>query len=348
MKGEVIRSDIAIEIRERYGDVATDRWPVCTEPLPDELLSSWISRLALANGMPPRLFSGVLGYGDGMWSPRLDLRLPDHTAVVIRERTGLPREALSRMTCRDWPFAPLLLPLRENARLRGSTWLQYCPKCLAEDETPYFRRQWRLASRVSCFVHGCGLRDRCPACRRSIRGHDQSELVPQHFCASCGFDLRTAPKVAVRSDARRLERALADIIRVESARRLGTSGDLAPRIRRALSAANPGAEASITGLSSGARIRCFEVLASGSLAWLTNDENRIVAHRRAMILAAGGHDRLIANVAGVLERRLSAPKPACSTRPSAGLADLLAAYWSVVGGVSSSKSRGKAPVQTAL
>jgi hypothetical protein len=52
-----------------------------------------------------------------------------------------------------------------------------------------FCRQWRLASRVSCFVHGCGFWDRCPACRSGIAAFDQTELIPQHFCARCGVDL---------------------------------------------------------------------------------------------------------------------------------------------------------------
>lgn len=64
---------LVIEIRERYGDVAPSRWPVSVDPLPDELLSSWVHRLAFANGIAPRSFANVLGLGDGMWSPRLDI-----------------------------------------------------------------------------------------------------------------------------------------------------------------------------------------------------------------------------------------------------------------------------------
>ncbi|MER9387791.1 TniQ family protein [Mesorhizobium sp. M0435] len=137
------------------------------DPQPDELVSSWLHRLAIVNGIAPRPFAGVLGLGGGMWSPRLDLQLPRDVAVLLGGQTGVPHEAISAMTMTGWALTPLLLPLRENARRNRSTWMQFCSLCLA-DEAPHFHRQWRLASRISCFVHGCGLRDRCPACHAGI------------------------------------------------------------------------------------------------------------------------------------------------------------------------------------
>jgi hypothetical protein len=211
VSGDATGAALAIEMRERYGDVAGDRWPGSVDPLPDEALSSWIHRLALANGMAPRSFAGVLGARDGMWSARLELRLPGDIAALLGNQAGVAPETISAMALTSDPLTPLLLPLRENAHRSRSTWMQYCPLCLAGDHAPYFRREWRLASRISCFVHGRGLRDRCPACRSGIASFDQAELVPQHFCARCGFDLRAAPNASVKASARRLERAIADI-----------------------------------------------------------------------------------------------------------------------------------------
>ena len=57
----------AISIRERYGDVVSDLWPVTVMPQPDELLSSWLHRLAYANGVAPKAFARVLGLNPGMW-----------------------------------------------------------------------------------------------------------------------------------------------------------------------------------------------------------------------------------------------------------------------------------------
>ena len=86
--------------------------------------------------------------------------------------------------------------------------IQYCASCLAEDRAPHFRWSWRLASRISCLRHGCGLRDRCPACRGGVAPFAQTELVAQHVCVPCGFDLRRAARASVTVAARRLERAI--------------------------------------------------------------------------------------------------------------------------------------------
>ncbi len=326
MRGDAIAAAFAVEIRERYGDVARDRWPVSVDPRPDELLSSWINRLALANGIAPRSFSGVLGCGDGMWSPRLDLQLPGHIAAFLGDRSGVPQDAISAMALTGWALTPLLLPRRENTRRQRSTWMQYCPQCFAQDETPYFRRQWRLASRISCFVHGCGLRDRCPACRSGIVSYDQGQLVPQHFCARCGFDLRGAPKATVKAAVRRLEHVIADIFTVESAKRLAEASDVILRVQRAAAAADIGSARTLANLSTTARIRCFGELAAKPLDWLVTDKDAAVAHRRWMIAAAGGHDRFIACFANFLDKHQARPRSTCPTRPSAELADLLAAY----------------------
>ena len=101
--------------------------------------------------------------------------IPRDTDFAIDPVTAC--EAISAMAMTDGALAPLWLPLRETARRSRSTWIQYCAVCLADDSAPYFRRSWRLASRISCFTHRCGLRDRCPACPPC--------LVPS--AVRCGF-----------------------------------------------------------------------------------------------------------------------------------------------------------------
>lgn len=347
MNGEAHGADLAIEMRERYRDVAGDRWPVSVDPLPDELLSSWIHRLALANGIPPRSFASVLGSRDGMWSPRLDLRLPHHAAALLASQAGIAHDAILAMTLTEDAWAPLLLPLRDNARRNRSSWMQYCPLCLANDDAPYFRKQWRLASRISCFVHGCGLRDRCPACRRGIASFDVGELVPQHFCARCGFDLRNAPKASVKASARRLERAIVDMSRVESVKGSPVTTDLIPRLLRAPVALGVTGAKSLTSLSTSARIRCLEQLASDPHDWLISDTDAGAAFRRYMILAAGSHEKLIARFADFLERHQGSPRPKHSPPASADRSALFQAYLRVMEAVDARPSgesrRGPTP-----
>ena len=324
--GKAARAGFAIEIRERYRDIEHERWPVSVDPFPDELLSSWLHRLALANGSAPLPFANVLGLSDRKWSPRLDLRLPRHVATFLSDQTGLALKNLSAMAMSGVAMAPLLLPLRDSAHRNLSTWMQYCPQCLAADEVSYFRRQWGVASRVSHLVHGGGLRDRCPACHAGVAAFDQGELLPQHICVRCGFDLRAAPKASVKAAARRLERAIADTFRVESAIGSTKASDAVSRVLRAPAAADVRSRRTLTNLSSAARIRCFETLALKYPDWLVNDTNRARGYRRLMIVAAGGHEAMITRFADFLERHQARSKPRRFCQPDADLADLLTAY----------------------
>ncbi len=343
MRDGTRRTGLAIEIRERYGDVVRGCWPVSVEPFPDELLSSWLHRVALANGIAPRSFAGVLRLDARMWSPRLDSRLPRYVAGLLADQTGVPQEAISAMTMSGCAMAQLLLPLRDSAHRNRSTWMQYCPHCFAADDAPYFRRQWRLASRVSCYAHGCGLRDRCPACHAGVAAFDQGELVPQHICARCGFDLSAAPKASVKASARRLERAIADICRVEKATGLPKTSDAVSRVLSMPVAADVRSGRTLTNLSTAARIRCFEALAAKPPDWLVNDMDSAGAYRRWMIVAAGGHEALIARFADFLETHQRAPRRKRSP-PAANRSGLFAAYFRIMqpGGVRASAGSRRA------
>ena len=199
-------------------------------PLADELLSSWLHRLALANGVAPRHFGDVLGLGAGMWSARLDLALPDGTLDVLHKHTRVARDRLAMMTFGADPGSRLLLPLHRLVRRKASTWLQFCPRCLAADEAPYFRRSWRWATRISCFEHGCGLRDRCPGCGDAIAAFAQRDLIAQHFCSSCGDDLRSAPRVRLLAATRRKAKVIDDLCRFEAAKGFTARSSLTQRL----------------------------------------------------------------------------------------------------------------------
>lgn len=72
-----------------------------------------------------------------------------------------------------------------------------------------------LATRVSCFRHGCRLRDRCPSCGQGLAPFSQKRLVPHQICALCGAALctRTGPATA---GVRHLERLIDDLLRLHA------------------------------------------------------------------------------------------------------------------------------------
>lgn len=263
-----------IDIQERYGDLMTERWPIIPAPLPDELLSSWLHRLAFANGIATRAFAGVFGRGSGMWTASCDLKkLPPDIATLIRSHTGLSFPRIAAMSLAGSMLTPLLLPLRSLRRRARSTWMQFCPTCLAEDVQPYFRKQWRLACRVSCQKHRCGLRDRCPSCRSPIAAFDSIQLVAQHYCIGCGYDLRRASKIPISAPARCLDQSIDDALKRAATKGGGSDAPLLRSVLNAATIAGIQPAAKLPSLSAAMRIRCFERLADPG-DWLIAGDHR--------------------------------------------------------------------------
>ncbi|UVK48405.1 TniQ family protein (plasmid) [Mesorhizobium sp. AR07] len=135
----ISKAEFAIEVLPRYRQIHSDRWPIAVVPQPDELLSSWLHRLALANGIAPRHFASVFELGGGMWSARLDLFLPDGMSRLLHDHSGIAWETLAQMASAQNALSPLLLPLRQTSGSRRAVgWLN--PHEL-QSRPP--RRSWR-------------------------------------------------------------------------------------------------------------------------------------------------------------------------------------------------------------
>lgn len=125
-----------------------------------------------------------------------------HASMELRETDcrQWPCSHVIKDTCRyHWSSKPVVLLRRGcNSVLRASVLI-----------SPHiFRRRWRHSTRISCFIHGCGLRDRCPSCHRGITAFAQPRLVGQHVCTSCAYDLRRASKVPVTIEAQYFEQII--------------------------------------------------------------------------------------------------------------------------------------------
>jgi len=260
-------AEISVTPAHRYESAAGSCWPVSIMPAPGELLSSWLHRLAYANGVPPRYFGAFLGAPGENWSARLDRVLPDRILRLLGVHTRIPLEDIAALTVAPDPLARLRLPLRPGSRQTcapgmQATWLQVCPACLAEDETPYFRRGWTLATRVSCFRHGCRLRDRCPSCKRGLAPFSQKRLVPHQICALCGAALckRTRP---ANDGVRRLERLIDDLLRLHVAGHRMGEGRSLPGLLGSASFQSGAQRMSIARLPHRDRFQLFRQLTEG-------------------------------------------------------------------------------------
>lgn len=216
-------------------------WPAHPKPLPDELLSSWIVRVAEANAIKLQTLSRML-FGDrrSPWNRDIDRFAPKWLLKAICLHTGVDYwraygATLATYRTRLYPRRRMsgqlrwVLPIISQGTKRRGFGMQFCPACLAEDATPYFRKQWRLALYTYCPLHRISLHDACPACgaqvcyfRRDF-GRELAQAPDIGHCHVCGFDFRQArhstpdmpdKEVRIRFDAMLL--SLADVAQAGS------------------------------------------------------------------------------------------------------------------------------------
>jgi hypothetical protein len=214
------------------------------------------------------------------------------------------------MTLGAGPGTRLLLPLRHVARRKAATWLQFCPDCLAGDDAPYFRRRWRSATRISCWEHGCGLRDRCPGCGNGIAAFAQRDLIAQHFCSRCGHDLRIAARVRLLAATRRKARLIDDLCRFEAARGFTARSSLTQRLIDLPHAISPAIPHALTQLSVAARIGCIDRI-DGGLTLLRHDDIATIAFWRDRIVRVGGVAKTLEPLCESVCRGLSIQREGC-------------------------------------
>ena len=186
-------------------------WPIHLKPLPDELLSSWLVRIAHGHGLKVQTFCNlVFGGRRQVWNRDIDRLAPAWLLDELIDRTGTTREVAYGTTLlayEDWLYEKMrisgasrwILTLQMYHRKRTGFGLQYCPRCLGQDRIPYFRKRWRVAFYLICTKHRVRLLDRCPRCDSVVAFHRIELGKPNVFqveslavCHMCGFDLSNA------------------------------------------------------------------------------------------------------------------------------------------------------------
>jgi len=189
-----------------------DLWPCHPKPLPDELLSSWLVRIAHAHRLKVQTFCHLIfGKERQIWNRDIDRfaprwiihRLSPYTGTSLADayQTSLGTyRGLLYPYRRDSGVLRWILPLNMWHRKHMGFGLQFCPACLAEDIEPYYRKRWRVALYTCCTRHNTMLYDRCPACGAGVAFHrielgyyDRAESWSLTHCHDCGFDLRNSP-----------------------------------------------------------------------------------------------------------------------------------------------------------
>jgi hypothetical protein len=182
--------------------------PAHPHPKHDEILSSWVTRVAHAQGLKLQTFSSlVFGRDRTIWNRDIDKLAPDWMITKLSKCTGVSLQTVFGTTLRSYEGVlyehhqpngntKWVLPLGVYHRTHHDFGLQFCPMCIAEDVEPYYRKHWRLAFYTECEKHQVLMHDRCPECAAPVNFH-RSEMGARSLiqgstvhCHACGFDLR--------------------------------------------------------------------------------------------------------------------------------------------------------------
>jgi hypothetical protein len=186
--------------------------PIIALPKEDELFSSWLYRLAIKNMTKVHTFYKFHLPGQNIWNRDIDRLVSDVTIQRLSLLTEIPFDQIFQLTLRSYDKVLFekcsnntkqkwVLPLGIYHRTWKSNGLQYCPSCLSNDQEPYFRKSWRLASSVACIKCHTLLHDQCPSCSSPIMFFRadvgfKNAIGPKQIveCSFCGFDLRKSPR----------------------------------------------------------------------------------------------------------------------------------------------------------
>lgn len=184
-------------------------WPCHLSPLPDELLSCWLLRIAHGHHLKIQTFCDqVFGKQNQLWNRDIDRFAPAWLLNRLSKQTGISALRVTETTLSSYQnilFSKIrrsgtqqwVLPLDLWHRKHLGFGVQFCPLCLQEDVEPYFRKRWRLALYTVCSIHQTQLHDRCPKCGIGVAFHrnDQGKYGSHTgnnitCCYGCNFDLR--------------------------------------------------------------------------------------------------------------------------------------------------------------
>lgn len=179
------------------------RLPGQITPLPSEALASWLLRYAEPFEMAPEDL--LLRTCDAELAGRGDWWRKPHPALIERlaQVTGADPTRIADMTFAAWTNDEAADDLRDRF-----SWLRFqaarpvnrqqrrmavCPLCLAEDETPYVRRDWTLGWTTICPDHATVLIGNCPECGSKLRlpALSSRDYFAPDRCCRCTFRLGT-------------------------------------------------------------------------------------------------------------------------------------------------------------
>ena len=175
---------------------------IVPRPLKNELLSSWLTRVAIEHRRKLSIFLSLYIKKEGSSISRndIDFLYDEKLFEVLVNKSNLIKEDIFKMSLRSEEgylyscnINSLYPPnqIRKLVDKRKHYGLMYCPKCLAEDEIPYFRKEWRYQFYNICTKHEIFLTDKCWVCYERINFSAIKHNKSLAICSKCEKDLST-------------------------------------------------------------------------------------------------------------------------------------------------------------
>ncbi len=183
---------------------------ITPKPQKNELLSSWLTRTAFAHGMSLNQFITYYIRHEGCAMSRTDMDFQykpkfldavskkSKIALKTVQKLSLRSEEGYLFTCNKCLYPPA--QIRKLLDKRTHFGLMFCPKCLAEDEHPYFRKEWRYLFYNACPKHKIYLQDRCGVCHNPVKLRKMHISDKVIFCHNCQRDLSLTASTKVQND----------------------------------------------------------------------------------------------------------------------------------------------------
>ncbi|WP_152020586.1 TniQ family protein [Aliarcobacter butzleri] len=183
---------------------------IVPQPFEDELLSSWLTRVAIEHRRQLPIFLTLFAKKEGNQISRTDIDFlyDEKLFEVLVNKSNLKKEDIFKMSlrseegylfsCNDCLYPPL--QIRKLTDKRTHNGLMYCPKCLAEDKIPYFRKKWRYQFYNACPKHKVFLTDRCWRCYEKVNFSKIKHNKEICICHKCEKDFRENLVININSN----------------------------------------------------------------------------------------------------------------------------------------------------
>ena len=188
-----------------YSEQMDVTWDFCPRPFEGESFLSWFTRLAKENCSDVDLLYRKLRLLSS--SRPIEKQAIESQLMNLESNKKLKNKLIENLS----PFVDINLPRLKESLFNISEILKqwgfrsvllqtprYCPSCLKNDETPYFRYFWFLNFFTYCDVHKCILTESCPHCSHPIKFWKTNWNQSIDTCFNCNGDLKQGMKMFLK------------------------------------------------------------------------------------------------------------------------------------------------------